>query len=366
MLSRAGFGVVQADDEGNFHRAVYGLIPRLVGQTSFAGENGAICVAFDLATSPLKLWSDCLGAIKYYERGLVWACDVDRCAGSIWRSISQRHPDLSNVCQGIGHVKAHRDDSEACDDAEIVRIKGNRLADEFAKRGASLHLPDEGSILSHRLLRQRIKIVLGHISACLSLWPAPCIEHKPARRKRGRFVKRPIGHFPSDLTWSFNRWHCSVCCGSFATLPRHQCPGESRVFKEVLSKHRGHRLWSASVNDGTTLLYCRLCGCSSSSKGAGLLKDCQGCAQGKYDTATGLKRLQKGRHPWKPVRISKPWPVQLQIPTPAPCAPLSASGASMPICSPAQGLGQPHEVVHVDAGMWTAAGDSEPDSDDAL
>ena len=369
VLARAGCGVVQTDHEGNFLRAVYGLAPRLLGQNSFSGENCAISAALDLASSPLGMWSDCTGVIKYFDHGLAWASDSTRCAGSIWRSISQRHADVSKVCLGIGHVKAHRSDDEADDNVDAVHIKGNRLADEYAKQGASLHPADDDSTLSHRLLRHRIKLVLRHIAACLALWPAPLIHHRRAKRLRAIITAKPVGHFPSDLTWSFGRWRCPVWCGSFSKLPRHPCPRESKVLKEVLGTQRGHRLWAACVVDGTPLLYCKLCGCSSSSKGVGLLKYCQGRAPGTYGTSAGLKRIHKGFHPWKPLRICKPWPVHIQTPLPMPCVPLDEAvgpSASMPRSMPHTRLrhGIRDEIVPRHAAV--AVDDSDSQDDDAM
>ena len=147
-------------------------------------------------------------------------------------------------------------------------------------------------------------------------------------------VAKPVGHFPSDLTWSFNRWRCSSCCGVFVNLPRHPCPGKSCVFKDILHKDRGHRLWAACAADGLILLYCKVCGCSSSSKGVGLVKNCPGRVQGTYGTSAGLARIRRGLHPWRPISIGKPWPVQISVPRSLPCAQPSASSTSMPRSSP--------------------------------
>ena len=324
-------------------------------------------MAFDLAASPLQIWTDCTSAIQYFNRGLAWASDGSRSAASIWRSIAQRHPDVSRVCSSMQHVKAHRADDAALDACDAARIKGNRLADEFAKRGATLHLPDDDCILRHRLLMHRVRLVTRHISACLELWPAPRIEHRIARRRRRVAARRPIGHYPTDLVWSANRWRCPACCSSFSVLPQRPCPGESATFKKILGTDRGHRLWSACVADGTFLMYCKGCGCSSSSKGVGLLRHCPGPVAGTYGVTTGLKRLAKGLHPWKAMSISKPWPVQICVPLPAPCRyvfPDAPTSTSMLPVIPCERANEPTRDIE-DLLAQTAAGDGESQSDDA-
>ena len=130
------------------------------------------------------------------------------------------------------------------------------------------------------------------------------------------------------MLWSGNRWHCHTCCSSFQALPRHPCPGESKAFKQILGKDRGRRLWSTCVSDGTLLMYCKGCKCSSSSKGVGLLQNCSGPAAGTFGVTAGLKRLKRGLHPWKPLAISKPWPVHIHAPLLTPSCEISANSVS--------------------------------------
>ena len=155
------------------------------------------------------------------------------------------------------------------------------------------------------------------IAACLERWPAPRIERRVSRPARPARTIRPTGHYPSDLIWSGNRWRCPACCSSFSALPRHACPGESVVFKKILSKDMGHQLWSARCDDGSILMFCRRCGHYSANRAVDLLKRCIPPPLGATNV---VKRLSKGLHPWKRMSLSKPWPVRIQVPLAAPCA----------------------------------------------
>ena len=263
--------------------------------------------AFDLASGPLVCCFDCKAAIVNFHRGLTWASDGKLMASAIWAGIAERHPDLEAVCSFLGHVKAHREDCEAESDVELARIKGNRLADQYAKMGAALHaLPDE-VLREHGRFVRRVERVVRHIGSCLSLWPTPSFVRRQ-RVHHGKARRRGLGH---SLSWLSNSWRCSICFSTFNVLPRHPCPGESKTFRHIVEGDNGHRLWAALASDGSILIYCKLCGCSSTTKGRGLLASCAGPMPRSFGVTVSLPRIAKGRHPFRTLSLSRPWRITL-------------------------------------------------------
>ena len=79
----------------------------------------------------------------------------------------------------------------------------------------------------------------------------------------------------------------------------------------IVEIDRGHRLWAASVSDGSIIIYCKVCGCSSTTKGQDLLKNCGGRVLRSFGVSAGLPRIARGLHPFLALRLSKPWPISM-------------------------------------------------------
>ena len=166
-----------------------------------------------------------------------------------------------------------------------------------------MHVPSDEVIAAHGLLIKHIRIIVTHIASCLALWPPPTFDFAKGIRRPRRKVPNRLGHV---TTWVGDAWRCDMCYGTFRTPPRHKCPGETLVFNNILKEDRGHRLWGTVASDGTFFMFCNACGCGSTAQGRGLVEACRGPVPGSFGV-TALKRIKQGKHPWKKLRLCRPW-----------------------------------------------------------
>ena len=190
---------------------------------------------------------------------------------------------------------------------------------------AALHRPSDDVMNAHDKLCLDIKVVVSHIASCLALWPAPSVVFSKNVRLNRRKTKQGTGHV---LTWVGEAWKCVACCGRFRTRPQHKCPGESQVFSSILEKDRGHKLWGSIASDGALFVYCNGCGCGSTAKGRGLYETCRGPVPGSFGVNVALRKIRQGKHPWKDLRLGKPWRLVLNASPPCEASQEVASRSS--------------------------------------
>ena len=189
-----------------------------------------------------------------------------------------------------------------------------------------MHVPSDDVIAAHGLFMKHIRIIVTHIASCLALWPPPAFDFSKGIRRPRRRVPKCLGHV---TTWVGEAWRCDICYGAFKAPPRHRCPGEALVFKNILKEDRGHRLWGSVASDGSFFMFCNACGCGSTAQGRGLLEECRGPVPGSFGV-TPLRRIKQGKHPWKKLRLGRPWKLSL---SPGPKDGLGPSPAATPACA---------------------------------
>ena len=145
---RAGWAAVQVDLAGRFVACMYGVVPRGWGPDQWArdGEDYAfhMLARFSEPPSdgddgvPLEVFSDCAGSIACATSSST-ALDPRNERRHLWQLWWSRVGSSARVEK----VKAHRALKEATSWEDEWKLRGNRLADEWAKKGAALWAMDE-------------------------------------------------------------------------------------------------------------------------------------------------------------------------------------------------------------------------------
>ena len=73
---RAGWGVVQVDDEGHFIAGAWGPVPASLPQTPQAAEFSGLTVAAMLINGASTVGSDCMNVVRSWNRGVTAANEL--------------------------------------------------------------------------------------------------------------------------------------------------------------------------------------------------------------------------------------------------------------------------------------------------
>ena len=89
LLARAGFGLVQAREDGSVFKAVFGNLPRHFPQTAVASEHVALVFLRELVDVPrdLVVFDDCMTCVSSHQRGPIFACRSNNMMGGFWRDM---------------------------------------------------------------------------------------------------------------------------------------------------------------------------------------------------------------------------------------------------------------------------------------
>ena len=302
ILARAGWAAVQVNQDGTLLKAVYGNVPANVGQSANAAEHMGAITSLDLAASPLRLRGDCLEVVRACQLGLLHATSHQSRGATCWRVAAQTHPVLDAVLASASHVKAHRAESEVeIGTQDWLDFKGNEHADLLAKEGAAMFdvsLEDAARVNS---LFRKVKRVALHIGRALALWPS-----RPSVASRRSFRRPAAKHDLHQFAWDGRGRFCSVCLRS-ARSPSSaaRCPGSSPIFGRILSSDFGHKLWAATIDRSSLLIFCNRCGAFSERRAAHLARPCG--APSEF-APIFFRQLRQGLHPTDSGRrLGKPW-----------------------------------------------------------
>ena len=303
-IARAGFAVVQINEEGELLRAIYGCLPRHMPQTPLAAEYAAFFM-FATHVSIATYVGDCVDVLTNFNKGLAKALSPDKLHADTWKACLTKRgmsfcSDLSTL-----KVKAHQDISSISDVSQKFFAVGNAHADELAKKGAELHPPNSDDVQLYKTTHADVRKQMLHMVDCL-------MDLSLTRSEtQGRLVRLPKGAvLPLDVTSSLKgskshslRWHGKFWCCDICLIRTRNCSSVSKscpgppLFGSLLAKpgHLGHCLWSAGVSGGGAILYCNKCFHYASPHPRLLMQPCVGTHKGKFSSEKYY--ILRRRHP---------------------------------------------------------------------
>ncbi|CAK0807698.1 unnamed protein product, partial [Prorocentrum cordatum] len=142
-LRRAGWAIVQTDADGNLIAAAFGTVRRDLcpQQTSKNAEDFACWMLCEVAgPGALELNIDCSSTVACLRRGKAYATAAGRPGAHLWsRFFATFEPGDYDVRKVPAHCSMVQVREGRLTEAQL---RGNRLADAYAKRGAQCHAVD--------------------------------------------------------------------------------------------------------------------------------------------------------------------------------------------------------------------------------
>ena len=118
-----------------------------------------------------ELYADCQGVIDNFTAlrgGSTIPVRPSNPLAGLWKQCNQR----TDAIHVITKIKAHRDEADATTEQELYRIRGNNLADAYAKKGAHYGIPTAQSIQQFQSSKKLWWDTAQLFVRALSLWPA--------------------------------------------------------------------------------------------------------------------------------------------------------------------------------------------------
>ena len=308
-LARAGFAIVQLDNNDQVLKAIFGCLPANMPQTSLAAE----CAAFFsfISHAPRGTYvGDCEEVLSRFRSPLADAMSADNVHACTWKACMLKGGHDFQGGRGVVKVKAHQcADTFEGSPAELRRIKGNDAADRLAKQGALLHPPNSDDIKAFKGIYRDIR--------CQALHMVDCLKNLSMSRSetQGRLVRLPddtslhmlplsLGSKPGkrvhSFRWQNKCWVCDVCLFRTVSLASARagsvaCPGPPPFHLLLKQDSNGHVLWSAGIKGGGVILFCSLCFHYASPHPRLLAKPCLGrpCSE----QSSEMFYLRRRRHP---------------------------------------------------------------------
>ena len=282
-LARAGFAVVQVNDEGDIHRAIYGCVPKSLPQTSLSGEVAAFLCAAENSRDA-TFFGDCQAVLDAFHAGIGPAMrSKSNPHADTWRIMHHRFGDglLDRVSSTV-KVKAHQTLTEVQNSGgDTLRYWGNFHADALAKLGAALHEPDQDDVRAYKSAKKDLVNLVHHIIDAMSpLRLSRTSSFVKAPRLPAVPILNPKSTEEHCYRWQGKMWTCSLCLfrtHSPLLVPpsRRVCNGNSYL-SDLLHNAKGHRLMSASICGGGVITYCTKCWCYASTFPKRLGEQCRG------------------------------------------------------------------------------------------
>ena len=143
-LQRAGWSLVQCDRHGRIVAAAWGWVPISMAprQEARDGEDFAYHMAAFLCEGHVDFQTDCAGTVDCAQRGAAWACRPGSPRAHMWNAFYASFDDSRSytVTKVLAHATAADVEAER---TTWWQRAGNRHADEAAKEGAKLALPED-------------------------------------------------------------------------------------------------------------------------------------------------------------------------------------------------------------------------------
>ena len=316
-LSRAGFSVVQVDPQGNLLKAIYGCVPATMSQDSLSSEMAAISCAFDNCDRSVYV-GDCQGIIANFASGFRAACSSEVAHACSWKRIVQRYPmDIDSRILSAVKTKAHRTLADVGDGAsDLHDFWGNHHADLLAKEGAKLHQPDPNDVKLFFQYKNDIVNQARHMVDVLSALRLSRIDALVRAPRLPILTTVPPSNDSStkrckhNFAWHGKMWVCMNCLYRTSSVLCHiDRPCARKPYIKLLSNDLGHKLWSARVAGGGSVVYCTSCWSYASAYPRKLLSPCVRPKEGCRPCAKF--HLANRRHPVSHARLH--CPVRLHV-----------------------------------------------------
>ena len=293
-LARAGFAIVQINQQGDIVRAIYGSLPSRLPQNSIQAEGASLVVAFEMARR-CKAVSDCQAVIDGFKKGSDAAATPSNPLGGVWRQIStQRGAD---AIVEIDKIKSHQA-QPAQHSSGWLQWEGNFEADELAKAGAELSAVPQDQLQEFMSGKNKIYKIVHHMLETLSDWPKP---GKLSRTRQSvRAANALVDAQRHEFAWVGDQWQC-MKCGCRTKSPQIRslsglCKG-NHFLTGLLNDPKGHNLFYCRQQGGTLLVYCSVCGSFAQSSPKLLKEACRGPPHRTEFGSVVLRRVRDGKHP---------------------------------------------------------------------
>ena len=310
ILARAGWAVAQVNNAGSV-KVAYGAVPRFYEQQASTGEHVATFHCSLPASGPADIRPDCCGVISSWQRGPTYARGIQRPQAGPWRDMQVARGTDIFECQ-VTHTKAHRTVGTEMSVAEVNDVRGNAIADEFAKKGAMLTAPEKADSTRIGKLLSKWKAVCNLTVAVLGAWDDTAKELP----KFGREPKGGLAHLPAvgpETPHKFSAnpsgWTCTECFVNksvkASSLDAQNCCGAFGKHAGLLESPNGHafRLFEYADRLGGVII-CTKCLATVDARTSGKVRaPCNGSRFRGY-----LVRFNAGIHPlYGDRKLGKSW-----------------------------------------------------------
>ena len=223
-FARAGWAAIQMKDTGEPLKGLWGNVPPELEQSANFAEHFGFLTAMQEALPKCELVTDCSTIKGAWDKGLKWAAGPQRPHAGIWREAA----DLLSRDKGpraVTKVKAHQDqDRDGIDGDERTRIKGNAIADTWAKLGVDLHVLGGCKYKEAIVATKWASKVARELGAAIGAWPNTYElfgELRKAEKVRCA-MDGGKGNHSHQFVWIDGKRRCKECW----LLPRkadHEC-----------------------------------------------------------------------------------------------------------------------------------------------
>ena len=235
FLRRAGWAVVQVDNGGKLVAAAYGAVPweAAPAQEARDGEDYAVFMLTEVAALPFTIYVDCAGTVGAAGNPLV-GTRPRHLRAHLWDRIWECFEELQ-----VHKTKAHATETDVLQGITTHwEMRGNSLADEYAKAGVEMH----GLTAQHCLEVRALAKIAYHAAkwAAVQYTSMSKEQHKDSDmlqpKQKLRPAKRKMQQPKRSASSAF--------------------PDAGR-FQHTFGKHH---VKASTVSDGTLVLFCITCG----------------------------------------------------------------------------------------------------------
>ena len=289
-LRRCGWAFCQIDSSGSVLACAYGPLPGWEQDTPLA-ELWAFLQCLNHALAPVTYHTDCSFVSDGFAKGPELTTGGGHMYASVWRMIWKKVDDLGKDNVDCTWIKGHSTWNDVLEGVITQWLReGNRAADDFAKKGATLH-PDISDHVKKFMYRcQTVTIAAKFISRINAHVMNTMPDATPDRRKKQPRAREPRPPRPAvqhrhECVATGRRvfcWTCRRSAASRALLEARPCRTQEPT---------DHNLWQVGDH-----VFCVRCGARSQQRIRLLGKACQ--QQPTSATkAYELRQLKAGRVP---------------------------------------------------------------------
>jgi hypothetical protein len=298
VLSRAAWGIVEVDENGNTLATFSGNVPRSMPQTPQSAEHLAHAFAVQHLEGESILTGDCKGVVKDAndpsrkplgrKRMHAAATHAVRCSDK-QHFVKHDRWTKAHVLDGIAKLAKQPQKQQAAIAALTSQQNFDALANCEADKVAKAALEediscqrDEHVFATHASCYARTKAIARVIATMLQQWPSNTEQGK--RHVRKAAVKRKVEATPTlglGHWWNYRSGDGSICRHCLAVKrdamqPTKQslatCPGFSAKFSDIVANPREHMLVMLDCTEHPTL-FCLACHHYADTGNQGILAD---------------------------------------------------------------------------------------------